>query len=188
MSEQAMSTPNPNPGQNPDTTVLHLNKLARGAASSEPAASESVTTFIAKAAVETVQQSDKPVVIPKNSGAVPPDSMLGVVSYCYAKGVYGSAEIERKMHQDTAFRTSFGNELPRPEDIRRFRRLNREAIQATLEKAFRFTRKKIVETLSPSNPFRLPSGAARSEETQAFAKREASERIDKASFIDGMSM
>lgn len=191
-----MTAPNQNPGNEPETTILHLGQLVTGPGSADAGAGESVTTFISKAAAETIQESTKPVVVPKNAGPVPPQSMLGAVSYCYAKGVYGSSDIERKMRQDAAFRAACGQEVPRPEDIRRFRRLNREAIQATLEKAFRLARRKVVETFRPTNPFRAGSGApvvavtpgGQPEETQVFVRREASERLDKASFIDGMSM
>lgn len=193
MNDDANNAQAENPKKERETTELHLGQLAPGHA---PAASpeDTVTTFVAKAAAETVKESPIPVVVPKTAGPVPPESMLGVVSYCYAKGVYGSNDIGRKLNQDPAFRLSCQNEVPRPEDIRRFRRLNREAIQKTLEKALRFAREKVVEAWSPSNPFRgksptpLTLAAGRKEETQSFARREASERIDKATFIDGMSM
>src|SRR6185369_12927624 len=105
---------------------------------------------------------EKNVVVPKSAGPVGPASMLGAISYCYMKGVYSSSDIEQKMYDDPAFRASCHNEVPRPEDIRRFRRLNREAIQATLEKVFRGTRKKIATVWWPDNPFRAspPPGAS----------------------------
>jgi len=191
-----MNGPNQKSRAEPETTILHLGKVVDDSAPVDATAGESVTAFISKAAAETIQESSKPVVVPKNAGPLPPKSMLGAVSYCYAKGVYGSEDIERKMQQDTEFRASCGHEVPRPEDIRRFRRLNREAIQVTLEKAFRFARKKVAEALKPSNPFRSASGeavsvttvAGKPEETQAIVRREAAERLNKASFIDGMSM
>jgi len=193
MNDDVKNAPADNPKKERETTELHLAQLVSGSA---PAASQedSVTAFIAKAAAETVRESPKPVVVPKTAGPVQPESMLGAVSYCYAKGVYGSNDIGRKLNQDTAFRVSCKNEVPRPEDIRRFRRLNREAIQKTLEKALEFARAKVAEAWSPSNPFRgkspAPStqSAAQQEGTQGFARREASDLIDKATFIDGMSM
>jgi hypothetical protein len=187
--------PTKNPGPEQDTTVLHLNKFAPEQpprpASDSASADDSLTAFIATAAAETCQE--KKVVVPKDAGPVPPESMLGIVSYCYVKGVYDSSDIERKMREDPAFRASCRDEIPRPEDIRRFRRLNREAIQTTLEKFFRRARKKITTLWWPENPFRnSPSVAATSasppgEETQVVVRREASDRLDKASFIDGVS-
>ena len=191
-----MNAPDQNHKSEPETTLLHLGKVVAASVPSDETAGEGVTAYVTRAAAEAMQESSKPVVVPKSAGPLPPKSMLGAVSYCYAKGVYGSEDIERKMQQDTEFRASCGQKVPRPEDIRRFRRLNREAIQATLEKTFRFARKKVVEALKPSNPFRSASGEAVSatpvsgkpEETQAIVRREAAERLDKASFIDGMSM
>lgn len=193
MNDDVNNAPDDAPKGERETTELHLGQLAPGSA---PATSpeDSVTAYIAKAAAETVKESPNPVVVPKSAGPLPPESMLGVVSYCYAKGVYGSNDIGRKLNQDTAFRVSCQNEVPRPEDIRRFRRLNREAIQKTLEKALRFASAKVAEAWSPSNPFRGESSApaplvvGRCEETQTLIRREASDRIDKATFIDGMSM
>ena len=193
MSYDVNSAQGDNPEAERETTELHLGQLAPGSATSA-SPEGSVTAFIAKAAAETVQESPTPVVVPKTAGPVPPESMLGVVSYCYAKGVYGSNDIGRKLNQDPAFRASCQHEVPRPEDIRRFRRLNREAIQKTLEKALRFARAKVAEAWAPANPFRGASSApatrvaGRTEETESFVRREASDRIDKATFIDGMSM
>jgi hypothetical protein len=191
------NAPAPHPDPAPDTTILHLGQFVpqTSLASAITTSDESVTALIAKAAAETCQE--KLVVVPKNAGPVGAESMLGAVSYCYMKGVYSSSDIERKMYGDPAFRASCGNEIPRPEDIRRFRRLNRDAIQATLEKVFRRTRKKIATLWWPDNPFRraaspgaplpqLPTPAPR-EETQVFVRREATDRLDKATFIDGMS-
>jgi hypothetical protein len=194
MNDDVNSAPDRPLKSEPETDMLHLDQLAPGSA---PAASpdDSVTAFTAKAAAETVKESPTPVVVPKAAGSVPPESMLGVVSYCYAKGVYGSNDIGRKMNQNPVFRVSCHNEVPRPEDIRRFRKLNREAIQRTLEKVLQFARAKVAEAWSPSNPFRgqgippvTPPAPGQEEEAQSCARREASDRLDKATFIDGMSM
>ena len=191
-----MTEPQPTPPARIDTTTLHLDKIVGAAKADSSDAGESATVFIAKAAAETVREHPTPVVVPKDARTLPAESMLGVVSYCYSKGVYGSKDIGRKMAQDPAVRATCGNNVPRPEDIRRFRRLNREAIQRTLEKFFRHARHKISEAWAPSNPFRPKPGQLptprttppRKEETKVYARREASERIDKATFIDGMSM
>lgn len=193
--------PNPAPrdAQPPERLepVLHLGSIV-----SPPAATseqeESLTGFIAKAAQDTVEHSAKPVVVPKDGGSIPPQTMLGVVSYCYTKGVYASEDIGRELVKNPAAREVAHGDLPRPEDIRRFRRLNREAIQATMEKALAFARRKVVEAWSPANPFHSPvSGGVpvdvlpvdgKRGDTTSFVRRDASERIDKATFIDGMSM
>jgi len=63
------------------------------------------------------------------------EAMLGVVSYCYMKGVFDSGEIERRLWQDTAFLATFGGETPTAQTIRCFRREYRTAIMATIERA-----------------------------------------------------
>ena len=93
--------------------------------------------------------------------------------------------------EDTVLRESCLGDVARPEAIRPFRRLHRQVIQSTLEKVLRFTRKKLNSFVAPENPFRSstsPAAIGPFEETQVFARREASDRLDKATFIDGMSM
>ncbi len=181
-----MHGPNPNP--EPETTILHLHKLVQG--TPPPASPEdSVRSFIAQTAAETVGQGDSPVVVEPDTGARPPQSMLGVVSYCYTKGVYGSEDIGRKMAENPAVNAASYGDIPRPREIQRFRQLNREVIRVSVEKAMRFARHKIVESISPSNPFRRDaSPEVPREDTEVFARREASERLDKAGYIDGLSM
>ena len=178
--------------------VLHLGPLVAPAAGAPTAAEETLTGFIAKAAHEVAEHSATPVVVPKDGGSIPAETMLGVVSYCYTKGVYASEDIGRELGKEPLVQEMAHGDLPRPEDIRRFRRLNREAIQETVEKALAFARRKVVEAWSPSNPFRntysgaLPAESlpvdARPEDPNVAVHRDASERIDKATFIDGMSM
>ena len=201
MTEDAFNLAAPNSGRpsEPETTILHFDKLvSRGAEG--PNSDTSVTAFIARTAAETVAHSPKPVVVPKDGGSISAGSMLGVVSYCYTKGVFASDDIGRKLATDPSVRMVACGDIPRPEDIRRFRNLNREAIQSTVEKALAFARKKVVEAWSPTNPFRGQTGGAvglpcetlpidgRHGDTDSVVRRDASERLDKASFIDGMSM
>ncbi len=196
-------TSNSAPRANPEPKghrepVLHLGPLVSSTADSTSTEAETLTGFISKAAHEVAEHSATPVVVPKDGGSIPAKAMLGVVSYCYTKGVYASEDIERELVKEPLVREVAHGDLPRPEDIRRFRRLNREAIQQTVEKALAFARRKVVEAWSPTNPFRsslsgaLPAESlpvdARPEDPAAAAHRDASERIDKATFIDGMSM
>src|SRR5688572_13655841 len=104
-----------------ETTLLHLGKFARG--HEAPPSDEGATMFIRRAATQTVQESATPVVVPKSAGALNADEMLGAMAYCYAKGVFSSSDIERKMLQDAEFRAALGGVVPDPGTIRRFRRL-----------------------------------------------------------------
>lgn len=193
-----MNEPN-KPKRPPDeTTVLHLNKFAPGTAGSQPESQpgieDTATLFIKRAAAETVKQSAQPVVAPKTDNALTPKDMLGALTYCYAKGVFTSEEIERKMRTDTELRVATHGDLPDAKAIRRFRRFNREAIQSTLEKWYRKLHKQHTPTAvmpgaQPPEPSPLPSGevSPATEHTTTFAKREAAEQLNKAAFIDNMS-
>ena len=65
------------------TPVLHLDKFAPGATDApEPTraeAEEGTTMFIRKAAVETVERSPVPVVVPRESGGRSPKERSGLV-------------------------------------------------------------------------------------------------------------
>jgi hypothetical protein len=187
-----MSEPNKKGPEDDETTVLHLNKFT--SAESTPPSEEGATIFIKKAAEETVKQGSR-VIVPSAAGQVSAEEMLGAVAYCYAKGVYSADDIERKMLRDPEFRDALGGVVPDPQSIRRFRKLNRAAIQEVLEKFYRRLRKQKppTEVLPGAQP---PQSAAQSptpapsnpgESTAFFVKREATDRLDKASFIDGMS-
>lgn len=180
------------PNKNPDhSTSLHLGKFAAGADSTvQPGAEPSPTVIIKHAAAEVARQSGSPIV-PKHGGALPPREMLGAVSYCYTKGVFTSEEIEGKMRRDTALRESVGGDVPDAQAIRKFRRLNRDAIRSTLEKAFVFLRKKqprpAIEPLPgqpPTSPVAQPLAG---ESTVSLARHDAEQKIDEAAFIDNMS-
>jgi hypothetical protein len=127
-----------------ESTAPHLWKFVPG---NMPAAmnpgDETATIVIARAAAQCAASAPEPVVVPRGLGqSLPPASLLGVVSYAYAKGICRSEEIEHAMSKDSAFRAATGDDFPDPQGIRRFRRLNRAAIVATLEKFFRWRRRK----------------------------------------------
>ena len=75
------------------------------------------------------------------------EAMLGVISYCYLKGIFDSGSIERRLWQDAAFLSNFGDKTPTAPRIRAFRRRHRAAILATIEWALVAFRKRAVPTL-----------------------------------------
>jgi len=194
-----MSEPNKKTPQSDETTILHLNKFT----SEQPVSplEESATIFIKKAAQETVQEAAARVVVPSAAGSLSAEEMLGAVAYCYAKGVFSSGDIERKMLQDAEFREALGGVVPDPKAIQRFRRLNRAAIQEVLERFYRRLRKQkppteVLPGARPPEPSPLKPGPASDatqgapnpgESTSFFVKRKANDQLDKATFIDGMS-
>lgn len=185
-----MSTSEPPPeGLSPS---LHLDQFAPDQAANRPPTpadeNSGATAFIKRAAAETVATSARPVVAPGQPNALPPKSLLGVVAYCYAKGVYSSEEIEERMTADPTLRAATGNELPDAHAIRRFRRLNREAVRTTLEKFFRHVRAHARGTPPPSSPNSPPPAApADSGSTTIMVRKEAAERVAQAVLIDSVS-
>jgi hypothetical protein len=185
------------PAGEEETTVLHLKPFAPGAAApASDASGGSDTEVIRRAVAETVAETSKPVVVPRNAGPLSPDEWLGAVAYCYVKGVYSSADIERKMLRDAEFRDALDGMVPDPATIRRFRRLNREAIQIVLEKFYARLRQQQKCIREAFSPLQTPGAASSAsvngrprpdENTAVFVKREALDRLDKATFIDGMS-
>ncbi len=178
----------------PQSTVLHMGKFAPKAPTDPPStttADESPTLTIARAAAQTAETSREPVVVPKGVGhSVPPEKMLGAVSYAYAKGVYSSEDIERKMATDPKFRAALGDDVPDAQTIRRFRRLNREAILKTLEKFFRWKRKKDkASTVAPATPTPAAPAVPTGEEspTVLMGRKEAGQCLDNAVIVDNLS-
>lgn len=81
-----------------------------------------------------------------------------LITYCYAKGVYGSGEIERKLRK-----SPMRQAVPDARAIQRFRRCNRAALLTALEAALKLVA---------------------SEETATTIQREAEERLERASISD----
>jgi len=58
--------------------------------------------------------------------------MLTLISYSYVIGIYGSRDIESAITKDKTLRYICARQYPTWEEIRRFRRLNRDCVQRTL--------------------------------------------------------
>ena len=179
-----------------ENSNLHLGKFAPGQEpppATQPA-EEGQTLFFRRVATEIAQQSGVPVVAPKEGNALGAKDLLGAVAYCYAKGVYSSSEIEDQMLRDAKLRAATHDEIPNAKAIRRFRRLNREAIHQTLEKWYRKLRKSqpTTEVMPGAEPPVPPPALAATPavpadgNTSFIVRREASDRLDKATFIDNM--
>ena len=173
------------------STILNLHKFAPGQPRGpQPPEDASELTVSIKNAAEKAAQEGAPVRAPNEGGALPPEQLLGAVSYCYAKGVYTSEDIERKMQRDPKLRDAIGGAVPSARAIRRFRVLNRDAIMNTLEKAFRFLRKKSAREIQqplPGQPATPVTPAGPGESTVTVARKQAEQTLDRAAFIDNMS-
>jgi hypothetical protein len=70
--------------------------------------------------------------------AFEPRTLLAILTYCYARRIYASHDIEDMFRRDAAFRGLCQNEFPGAYLIRRFRRLNHDALHQCLRESLRF--------------------------------------------------
>lgn len=66
-----------------------------------------------------------------------PRMMLFLLSYCYARQIYKSTDIEKLVGTDALLRRCCGDESPAAADLRRFRSEHREALLFCLKSALR---------------------------------------------------
>lgn len=198
-----MSDPTPKPKEE-ETVTLNLAPFAPGQkrtpapkasppSPSTPAPApedEGVTMLVARAAADVAQKGG-------GQGPTPTKEMLGAVAYSYAKGVYRSEDIARKMEKNPDYREAAGEKLPDAQSIRRFRRLNRQAIVETLAQFFRRKRKKnaaeaMNQTMPGAEPASPPPPAPRKPdgepgETTLLSRKDAEDKLNQAAWIDNMS-
>jgi transposase len=74
------------------------------------------------------------------SAQYPPKTMLMLLVYCYATGIFGSRRIERATYQHLSVRFITGNTHPDHDTICKFRRENLEAIQQVFLHVLRVAR------------------------------------------------
>ena len=188
-----METPDTHKKTSEETTVLHMGKFAPGQSVPSTPPEEGMTVFIKRAAAETVKDSKNPIIVPKDAQGLQAQEMLGAVSYAYARDVYESERIEKKMHKDSEMKEKLGENVPDAKSISKFRKLNRGAIMATLEKAFRLKRRKDKEEMAkplPGQPVTAIPGASTAddgEHTVMISKKQAEQKIENAIIIDNLS-
>ena len=103
-------------------------------------------------------------------------TLLALLSYCYARQIYGSAHIEDDMARDAKFRQLCHDEFPDAGVLRRFRRENREAVRLCLTEALGFLAEQKVEEglVTKVSP--------------VHCAEEATRRMTMAMFIDSMEL
>ena len=135
----------------------------------------SSVTQAVRAAVRAIDQGALRPVARRDAGmAYEPQTLLALVSYCYARDIYGSADIEDVLRRDSVFRQLCQNEFPGARIIRRFRRENRETLHCCLTSVLR----------AVAAPMESGRGVELNEDELS---EEASRRIMKAVFIDSMA-
>jgi transposase len=131
-------------------------------------------TQAVRSAVRAIEEAALQPVARHDAGlAFEPRTLLALLSYCYARDIYGSVEIEDVLRRDTNFCLVCNNEFPGARVIRRFRRENRQAIHRCLTAALCSLVEGVLKT-------------ADNETAKTAVAEDASRRIMKAMFIDSM--
>lgn len=165
----------PKPSQEQVKASLNLQKFAGAEGDPETAAGEGQTMFIKKAAAQAVGQDPATANQGSEQFGLPLEEMLGVIAYCYVRGVFSSKEIAEKLQHEPQLRKKFGKQLPEEEDIKAFRRHYAADIEDLLE------------TVYQAFPPQAPTNPAKPGASQAdIAHREAVERLHDASWEDNM--
>ena len=130
-----------------------------------------------QASVRTVDEHALRPVAQREAGlAFQPKTLLALLSYCYARQIYGSAHIEDDMARDAKFRQLCHDEFPDAAVLRRFRRENREPVRLCLTAALGFLAEQKVE-----------AGVV-TKVSPAHLAEEATRRITMSMFIDSMEL
>lgn len=161
--------------------VSHLGSFAQSGGSPVPEGeAPTICGDVLKAAHAQSEQLAASASGPSRDQRLRLEAMLGVISYCYMKGVFDSEEIERRLWQDTAFLATFGRETPTAQTIRCFRRQYRAVIMATIERALGGFRRRMAAE-APENR----TGA--SQPLSDAIHFQASHLLDMASIMDQLS-
>jgi len=134
----------------------------------------SLLQAVQAAAQRMESRSLRPVAAEQGSLAYQPRVLLAVITYCYARQIYSSADIETVLARDPAFCRACQNRFPSARTIRQFRRENREALQVCL-----------LEVLSFVACQKLENGLV-TRVSKAVLAGEASRRLIMAGCLDNM--
>lgn len=157
---------------------LNLRKFAAGPgdeAGSEPRAGEGQTLFIKKTAAQSIEQNPDSVRRGDDEYGLPIKDMLGLIGYCYVRGVFSSKEIAERLKAEPELRKRFGRHLPDEQAIKVFRRRHAADIENLLETVYR--------AFPPGDSSMSVEPASSQTE---IVHREASERLHDAFWEDAM--
>lgn len=161
-------------GRDPGSSLSPSRVLSAEASTSPPESEMSLARAV-RQAVQATDGSQLRYVARRDAGlAYEPKTLLALLSYCYARDILGSADVEDALRRDANFRQLCNQEFPGARLIRRFRRENREALQRCLASVLR----------SLAGP---PAAPANGESASDVSYTdEASRRMMKAVFIDSV--
>jgi len=129
--------------------------------------------MIRRIAAETAEKNLTPEEAQTDEFGLPLKEMLGVMTYCYARGVFCSKDIAAFLKEEPELRKSLGRKLPDEETVRRFRRRYATEIEETLENVYR---------VFPANQSTEPKAPGQSK--TEIVKRQAAERVHDAVWTD----
>ena len=96
---------------------------------------------LARLVLEAIQAATLPsapaTAMRGGNAGIRPHMLLSLLTYCYATGVHGSADIELISTQDPMVRHLCADIYPEAQVLRQFRRRNREAIRTCLAEVLR---------------------------------------------------
>ena len=152
----------------------------------------SVTAAVLQA-VETIPQGClQPVASPTAPVAYQPRTLLALMTYAYALGIYASSDIETMMRRDANFRQLCGHEFAGWRMLRHFRRANLDSVRTCLERTLRnisnAKRNQIVSTgVIRRDGLRMDAGQNEGWDEEQIAA-EANERLERAIWMDSMAL
>src|SRR5262245_11400477 len=86
--------------------------------------------FIKRTADSAIQQK-------VDAAGLPVQVMLGIICYCYVRGVFSSKEIADRIEEEQSLRKCFVQGLPEANDVKEFRRRHAQEIEDLLEVVYR---------------------------------------------------
>ncbi len=122
-----------NPPENKPLNLGKFNPSQTPQPPAESATSEGETMFIRRTTAAAVENKFDPAAQQSSEFGLPLKEMLGVITYCYARGVFNSGEIAARLKQEPELRKALGKNLPDETTIRRFRRMYAGEIEDALE-------------------------------------------------------
>lgn len=154
------------------TATLNLPNLANSSATRARCLTHAV-----QAAIGAIDESTLRPVAAREAGlGLQPKALLALLSYCYTREIYGSADVENLLWRDLNYRQLCQGKFPDAEVIQRFRRENPEAIQSCLTATLRFLAE-----------LKVKEGFVTKVNMPQLAE-EAKRRVIRAMFIDSMQM
>lgn len=179
-----MTTTEPKLPRINDTRLLRRTEVAGGV--------NSLTSAVLQAVDGMTCGALQPIARPDAGVAYHPRTLLALLTYAYALGVYASSEVEAMMRADANFRRLCGGEFPHEHALKRFRRANADAIRNCLEQTLKIISKG--ERNQPVYVGVLRSAWKRDGNQQGESwddvqiAAEATERVDRAIWIDSMAL